>query len=106
MIGEHAGLTAGGKKCLGSTEAPAMFGVDEIRDQTLNRECDIGIGGWGIVTPQTDHLTDITNKLGEARLEAEELNDKFFLYLIDAAIFHAHEMREHQSDLGEHEKWS
>jgi hypothetical protein len=51
-------------------------------------------------------LTGITNKLGEARLEAEELNDKFFLYLIDVAIFHAHEMLEHQSDLGEHEKWS
>ena len=83
-----------------------MFDVDEIREQALNRECDIGIGGWGIVTPQTDHLADITNKLGEARLEAEELNDKFFLYLIDVAIFHAHEMQEHQSDLGEHEKWS
>jgi hypothetical protein len=83
-----------------------MFGVDEIREKTLNRECDINIGGWAIPTPQTDCLTGITNKLGEARLEAEELNDKFFLYLIDVAIFHAHEMLEHQSDLGEHEKWS
>lgn len=83
-----------------------MFGVDEIREQTLDRQCGIDVGGWGIVTPQTDHLTDIAIKLGEARLEAEELNDKFFLYLIDVAIFHAHEMRERQSDLGEHEKWS
>jgi hypothetical protein len=83
-----------------------MYGLDEIREKTLNRQCDIDVGGWGIVTPQADNLTDIANKLGEARLEAEGLNDKFFLYLIDVAIFHAHEMREHQSDLGEHEKWS
>jgi hypothetical protein len=83
-----------------------MYGLDEIREKTLNRQCDIDVGGWGIVTPQADNLTDIANKLGEARLGAEGLNDKFFLYLIDVAIFHAHEMREHQSDLGEHEKWS
>ena len=83
-----------------------MFDVDEIGEQTVNRRCDVDIGGWVIPPPQTDHLTGITNKLGEARLEAEELNDKFFLYLIDMAIFHAHEVLEHQSDLGEHEKWS
>jgi hypothetical protein len=83
-----------------------MISVDKTREHTLYRPCDIDIGGWRMPTLQTDHLTGITNKLGEARLEAEELNDKFFLYLIDVAIFHAHEMLEHQSDLGEHEKWS
>jgi len=83
-----------------------MFGVDKIREQTLYRPCDIDTGGWGTPTRQTDHLTGISDKLSEARLEAEELHDKFFLYLIDVAIFHAHEMLEHQSDLGEHEKWS
>jgi hypothetical protein len=83
-----------------------MFGLDKIREQTLYRPCDIDVGGWRTPTPRTDPLAGITNKLGEARLEAEELNDKFFLYLIDVAIFHAHEMLEHQSDLGEHEKWS
>jgi hypothetical protein len=85
---------------------PAMFDVDEFREQALNWKCDVNIGDWGIPVPRADHLTDITNKLGEARLEAEGLNDRFFLYLIDVAIFHAHEMLEQQSDLGEHEKWS
>jgi hypothetical protein len=83
-----------------------MFDADQIEEQTLNRPRGVDIGGWGIVTPQADCLTDIANKLGAARLEAEGLNDKFFLYLIDLAIFHAHEMHEHQPDLGEHEKWS
>jgi hypothetical protein len=55
---------------------------------------------------QIDTLVDVTNKLGEARLEAGGLNDKLLLYLIDAAIFHANEALEKQSDLGEHEKWS
>ena len=53
-----------------------------------------------------DTLVDVTNRLEEVRSEAKGLNDRLFLYMIDVAIFHAHEMIERQSDLGEHEKWS
>jgi hypothetical protein len=84
-----------------------MFDLDESKAQILGREYKINIGYEGIpVRAQTDTLVDVTIKLAEARLEAEELNDKLFLYLIDLAIFHAHEVLEKQSDLGEHEKWS
>ena len=58
------------------------------------------------IQKKTDILVEITNKLGAVRVEAKGLNDRMFLYMIDVAIFHAHEMLERQSDLGEHEKWS
>ena len=56
--------------------------------------------------PQTDTLVDVSDKLAQARLQAEQLNDRPFLYLIDVVMLYAHEMLEKQSDLGEHEKWS
>ena len=84
-----------------------MFDLDHSKAQILNPERQRSIGWDGIsILPQTDTLVDVTDKLAQARLQAEELNDKLFLYLIDVAIFHAHEVLEKQSDLGEHEKWS
>jgi hypothetical protein len=53
-----------------------------------------------------DALIDVADKLGEARQEAEGLNDRLFLYLIDVALFHACEKLAKQSDLGEREKWA
>jgi len=38
--------------------------------------------------------------------EAQDLNDKLFLYSMDVAIYHACERLANQSDLGEREKWS
>jgi hypothetical protein len=58
------------------------------------------------IYPQTDNLVDVTDKLAQARLQAEQLNDRMFLYLIDVAILHAHEVLEKRSDLGERDKWS
>ena len=58
------------------------------------------------IYPQTDSLVDVTDKLAQARLQAEQLNDRMFLYLIDVAILHAHEVLEKRSDLGERDKWS
>jgi hypothetical protein len=85
----------------------SMFDLYDSKAEILGHEYIVNIGYEGIpVHSQTDNLVDVTNKLAEARVEAEELNDKLFLYLIDLAIFHAHEVLESQSDLGEHEKWS
>ena len=84
-----------------------MFQVSENKEQVLNYEYVANIGSGRLpIQRKTDTLFDITNKLGEVRLEAKGLNDRLFLYMIDLAIFHAHEMIERQSDLGEHEKWS
>ena len=84
-----------------------MFQVSENKEQVLNYEYLANIGSDGIsVQRQTDILVDVTNRLEEVRSEAKGLNDRLFLYMIDVAIFHAHEMIERQSDLGEHEKWS
>ena len=84
-----------------------MFQVSENKEQVLNYEYVATIGSDGIsVQRQTDILVDVTNRLEEVRSEAKGLNDRLFLYMIDVAIFHAHEMIERQSDLGEHEKWS
>jgi hypothetical protein len=35
------------------------------------------------IYPQTDTLVDVAGKLAQARLQAEQLNDRLFLYLID-----------------------
>ena len=84
-----------------------MFQINENKEQIMAYEYVANIGSDKIpIQWQTDILVDVTNKLGEARVEAKELNDRLFLYMIDVAIFHAHEMIERQSDLGEHEKWS
>jgi hypothetical protein len=58
------------------------------------------------IYPQTDNLVAVTDKLAQARRQAEQLNDRMFLYLIDVAMSHAHEVLEKQSDLGERDKWS
>ncbi len=84
-----------------------MVQVSENKEQILNQEYVANIDSDGMpIQRQADTLVDVTNKLGEVRVEAEGLNDRLFLYMIDLAIFHAHEMLERQSDLGEHEKWS
>jgi hypothetical protein len=81
-----------------------MFDLDQ---GIPNDEHYTGIGWDGnAIRPQTETLVDIFDKLAQARLQAERLNDKLFLYLLDVAIFRAHEVLEKQSDLGEHEKWS
>ena len=84
-----------------------MFQTSENKEQMLAHEYVPNIGSDRIPMHwQSDILVDVTNKLGEARVEAKELNDRLLLYMIDVAIFHAHEMLVRQSDLGEHEKWS
>jgi hypothetical protein len=84
-----------------------VFQVSENKEQILNHEYVSNIGSDRTpIQRQADILVDVTNKLGEIRVEARGLNDRLFLYMIDLAIFHAHEMLERQSDLGEHEKWS
>ena len=84
-----------------------MFQLSENKEQMLAHEYVANIGSDRIpIQWKSDILADVTNKLGEARVEAKELNDRLLLYMIDVAIFHAHEMLERQSDLGEHEKWS
>ncbi len=84
-----------------------MLNLDGSKAQILIQEYWASIGCDGIsVHLHTGMLADVLNTLGQARLEAEGLNDKLFLYLIDVAIFHAHEVLERQSELGEHEIWS
>jgi hypothetical protein len=105
--GDHAGFSARGIFYAELTEDILMFDLLDSNEQILNQEYKINIGQAELSDrAQTNTLTDVTNKLGQARLQAGRLNDKLFLYLIDVAIFHAHEMLEKQSDLGEHEKWS
>jgi hypothetical protein len=53
-----------------------------------------------------DLLLDVTNRLQEARCDAQELNDKLFLYFMDMAIYHACDRLANQSELGEREKWN
>jgi hypothetical protein len=84
-----------------------MFQVNQNTEQILAHEYAKNVGSDRTpIQRQRDVLVDVTNKLGELRVEAKGLNDRLFLYMIDVAIFHAHEMLERQSDLGEHEKWS
>ncbi len=81
--------------------------LDESREQLLIAEYHVYAEDLErLARSQSDVLTDVTNKLQEARLEARGLNDKLFLYFIDMAIFHACETLTNQSDLGEREKWS
>ena len=72
----------------------------------MNRQTFTDVGRPISIYPQTDTLVDVSDILAQARLQAEQLNDRLFLYLIDVAMFYAHEMLEGQSDLGEREKWS
>jgi hypothetical protein len=84
-----------------------MFNLDERAGRILIHEHKVRIGSDRISNyPQADTLVDITDKLAQARLQAEGLNDKLFLYLIDTAIFHAQEVLEKQTELVEREKWS
>jgi hypothetical protein len=84
-----------------------MFQFSENKEQMLARKYVGNIRSDRIpIQCRSDILVDVANKLGEARVEARGLNDRLLLYMIDVAIFHAHEMLERQSDLGEHEKWS
>ena len=84
-----------------------VFGLRENQEQIPSQEFEAHIAEQGRQTRlQTDTLIDVADKLGEARQEAEGLNDRLFLYLIDVALFHACEKLTRQSDLGEQEKWA
>jgi hypothetical protein len=90
-----------------SREVPMVFDLRENHEQIPRQEFEAAIAEQGRQTSlQTDTLIDVADKLGEARQEAQGLNDRLFLYLIDAAIFHACEKLTKQSDLGEQEKWA
>jgi hypothetical protein len=87
-------------------EATMSFDFDQSREQLLVLESPVYVEEQGGKTrSRTDILQDVTHKL-QARWEAQELNDKLFLYFMDMAIFHACEMLTNQSDLGEQEKWN
>jgi hypothetical protein len=93
--------------CVEKTEVAVSLNMDEGREPLLLGEYQVYVEDLGRQgRSQSDILMDVTNKLQEARLEARGLNDKLFLYFIDTAIFHACEMLDNQSDLGEQEKWS
>jgi hypothetical protein len=84
-----------------------VFDLRGDQEQIPNQEFKASIAEQGRQARlQTDTLIDVVDKLGEARQEAQGLNDRLFLYLIDAAIFHACEKLTKQSDLGEQEKWA
>lgn len=84
-----------------------VFRLREKQEQILSQESEVNTSEQTRQTRlQTDALIEVTDKLGEARHEAEGLNDRLFLYLIDVALFHACEMLTKQSDLGEQEKWA
>ena len=84
-----------------------VFDLREDQEQIPNQEFEASIAEQGRQARlQTDTLIDVADKLGEARQEAQGLNDRLFLYLIDAAIFHACDKLTNQSDLGEQEKWA
>jgi hypothetical protein len=91
----------------GLAEDLSMLNLGESRAQILNQEYCADTGYDEIsINQRTGQLVDVIATLAQARLEAEGLNDKLFLYMIDAAIFHAYEVLERHSDLGEREKWS
>jgi hypothetical protein len=88
-------------------EVALSFNLDGSREQILRREIPVNIEDQARQTrSQTDTLMDVADKLGEARLEAQGLNDRSLLYLINVAIFQAYETLTNQSDLGEREKWN
>ncbi len=84
-----------------------MFDLDGSTEHSVIQESPVYVEGQ-VRQPrsQTDILIDVTNKLQEARCEAQELSDKLFLYFMDTAIYHACERLTNQSDLGEREKWN
>jgi hypothetical protein len=84
-----------------------VFDLRENPEQIPNQEFEASVAEQGRQSSlQTDALIDVADKLGRAREEAEGLNDRLFLYLIDVALFHACEKLTKQSDLGEQEKWA
>jgi hypothetical protein len=100
-------VTTQGKFNAGLAEDLSMFNLNEAGGQIPIHEHRFSIGSDRISThPHAATLVDVTAKLARARRQAEGLNDKLFLYLIDTAIFHAHEVLDKQTELGEHEKWS
>jgi hypothetical protein len=84
-----------------------LFGSPENQEQILSEEFEANITEQvGQSCVQANTLIGVADKLDEARQEAQGLNDRLFLYLIDVAIFHACEKLAKQSDLGEQEKWA
>jgi hypothetical protein len=99
-------LTAPGKMFVEITEV-AMFDLDASTEHALIQESPVYVEDRvSQARSQTDILLDVANKLQEARCDAQDLNDKLFLYFMDMAIYHACERLTNQSDLGEREKWN
>jgi hypothetical protein len=72
-------VAARGKLDARLVEDLPMFDLDQSKAQILNPEGKRSIGGQGIsVLSPTDTLVDVTDKLSQARLQAEGLNDKMF----------------------------
>jgi hypothetical protein len=84
-----------------------MFDLDAGTEQSFIQESPVYVEDRASqARTQMDILLDVTNKLQEARCEAQDLNDKLFLYFMDMALYHACEKLTNQSDLGEQEKWN
>jgi hypothetical protein len=99
-------LPAPRKIRVGITEV-AMFDLDASTEHSLIQESPVYVEDRvSQARSQTDILLDVTNKLQEARCDAQDLNDKLFLYFMDMALYHASERLTNQSDLGEREKWN
>ena len=84
-----------------------MFDLDASTEHSLIQESPVYVEDRvSQARSQMDILLDVTNKLQEARCDAQDLNDKLFLYFMDMALYHACERLTNQSDLGEREKWN
>ena len=84
-----------------------MFDLDASTEHSLILESPVYVEDRVSQTrSQMDLLLDVTNRLQEARCDAQYLNDKLFLYFMDMAIYHACDRLANQSELGEREKWN
>jgi hypothetical protein len=84
-----------------------MFDLDASTEHALVQESPVYVEDPASqARSQMDILLDVTNKLQQARCDAQNLNDKLFLYFMDMALYHACERLTNQSDLGEREKWN
>jgi hypothetical protein len=84
-----------------------MFDLDASTERSLIEESPVYVEDRASqARSQIDLLLDVTNRLQEARCDAQDLNDKLFLYVMDVAIYHACERLANQSDLCEQEKWN
>jgi hypothetical protein len=83
-----------------------MFGSNGSTEHSLVQESPVYVEDQaGQTRSQMDILLDVINKLQDVRSDAQDLNDKLFVYFIDMALYHACERLADQSDQGKRNKW-